>query len=116
MVLDALRNRLRQLDHVADSSFESALVKLSANALVALIEHYIPSEERPVVEAILRKAGIQRSDLHSLLAAILQVAGKKLLASWVTKSFKILVIKQRTSSVMFLTNRQLRLATALNPA
>jgi hypothetical protein len=78
LVLDALRHRLRHLNHVADSSFQPALVKLSAKALVALIEHYIPSGERHAVEAILRKAGIQGSDLRSLLVAMLQVAGKKI--------------------------------------
>ncbi len=78
LVLDALRNRLRHLNHVADSSFQPALVKMSANALVALIEHYIPSNERPTVEAVLREAGIQGSDLRSLLTAMLRAAGKKI--------------------------------------
>ena len=81
LVLDALCSRLRRLNHVTDSSFQCSLVKISATALVTLIEHFMPPDDRPAVAAILREAGIQSSDLRSLLTAMLQAAGKKLLVT-----------------------------------
>jgi len=93
LVLEVLRNRLRLLNHVADSSFQPSLVKLSANTLVALIEHYLPKAERQAVESALRNVDIEGSDLRVLLIGMLQQAGKKIAGAAGNKLAQKIVIQ-----------------------
>ena len=78
LVSDAVRHRLRQLDHVTDASFQASLVKLPADALVAMVAHYLPEAERAQTIQRLRDASAPGTDLPSWLKAMLVRVGSKL--------------------------------------
>ena len=51
LVSDHLRSKVQALGHISDGSFSPTIVKLPLDAVVALIEFYIPGEQRGPVKA-----------------------------------------------------------------
>lgn len=77
LVSDHLRSKVQALGHVSDGSFSPSIVKLPLDAVVALIELYIPENQRAPVKAALIAAGAPDASFKGVLKAVLKkVAGK----------------------------------------
>lgn len=77
LVSDHLRSKVQVLGHVSDGSFSPSIVKLSLDAVVALIELYIPENQRDPVKSALVAAGAPDASFKGVLKAVLKkVAGK----------------------------------------
>ncbi|WP_420550180.1 hypothetical protein [Litorivicinus lipolyticus] len=77
LVSDHLRSKVQALGHVSDGSFSPSIVKLPLDAVVALIEMYIPENQRAPVKAALIAAGAPDASFKGVLKAVLKkVAGK----------------------------------------
>ncbi|WP_313026447.1 hypothetical protein [Pseudomonas lopnurensis] len=77
LISDHLRSKVQQLGYITDGSFSPSVVKLSLDAVVALIELYIPPEDLPGVKAALIEAGAPDQSVRGVLKAVLKkVAGK----------------------------------------
>lgn len=77
LVADHLRARLKELNHTCDGSFSASLLRLTPEAVAALIEFYLNEEERASVRDALIAAGFPDRSLKALLTGALQVLGKK---------------------------------------
>lgn len=77
LVSDHLRSKVQALGHVSDGSFSPSIVKLPLDAVVALIEHYIPKDQHDPVKDALIAAGAPDTSFKGVLKAVLKkVAGK----------------------------------------
>lgn len=77
LISDHLRSKVQLLGHVSDGSFSPSIVKLPLDAVVALIELYIPEHERQAVKEALIAAGAPDKSFKGVLKAVLKkVAGK----------------------------------------
>jgi len=77
LVSDHLRSKVQALGHISDGSFSPTIVKLPLDAVVTLIEFYIPGEQRGPVKAALVAAGAPDTSFKGVLKAVLKkVAGK----------------------------------------
>ncbi len=77
LISDHLRSKVQTLGHVSDGSFSPSIVKLPLDAVVALIELYIPENERASVKGALIAAGAPDTSFRGVLKAVLKkVAGK----------------------------------------
>lgn len=77
LVSDHLRSKVQALGHVSDGSFSPSIVKLPLDAVVALIEYYIPEDQRAPVKTALIEAGAPDTSFKGVLKAVLKkVAGK----------------------------------------
>lgn len=68
LLLDHLRDKIRQLRRISDSSFTPSLVKLSVDAFVALVEDSL-SDERETAQSVLRQAGAPDTSLKGVIKA-----------------------------------------------
>jgi len=77
LVSDHLWSKVQALGHVSDGSFSPSIVKLPLDAVVALIEYYIPEDQRAPVKTALIEAGAPDTSFKGVLKAVLKkVAGK----------------------------------------
>lgn len=77
LVSDHLRSKVQILGHVSDGSFSPSIVKLPLDAVVALIELYIPEDQRGPVKDALIAAGAPDTSFKGVVKAVLKkVAGK----------------------------------------
>ena len=88
LVLEHLRAMVTDLGHATDGSFSPRLVKLSAEAFAALIEHCLDSDEQSRVKKALVKAGARGSTLKLLLEATVKLVGKKLVENTIESGSK----------------------------
>jgi hypothetical protein len=77
VVLDYLKSKVRMLGYLSDGSFSPNVVKLSLDAMSALIEEYIPLEHRVEVQKALVKAGAPDTTLKGVLKAVMRQLGSK---------------------------------------
>lgn len=77
LLMDRLRQRVRQLNFISDGSFSGSLAKLPVPALSALIEDLIPEDQRPAICQILKKQGVRGDDRQGLIAAVVGQLGKR---------------------------------------
>lgn len=77
LVSDHLRSKVRALGHVSDGSFSPSVVKLPLEAIVALIEQYIPEAQRPAVKDALVAAGAPDTSLGGVLKSVLRKVASK---------------------------------------
>lgn len=73
-----LRNRLRELGHVSDASFNSAIVRMSSDAAADLIIELIPPDERAAVKNALIAAGAPDGSVSGVLKGAVKTLAKKL--------------------------------------
>ena len=73
LLMDCLRQRVRQLSFISDRSFSGSLAKLSVPALSALIEDLVPNKQRSAIHKKLSAQGfevmISRGSLPLYLAS-----------------------------------------------
>ncbi|WP_269218868.1 hypothetical protein [Brevundimonas vesicularis] len=72
-----LRNRLRELGHVSDTSFNSAIVRMSLDAATDLTVELIPADRREAVKNALVAAGAPDGSVKGVLKGALKTLGKK---------------------------------------
>ena len=80
LVSDHLRSKVQSLGHVSDGSFSPSIVKLPLDAVVALIELYIPENERGPVKDALVAAGAPDTSFRGVLKAVLRKVASKVAA------------------------------------
>ncbi len=80
LVSDHLRSKVQSLGHVSDGSFSPSIVKLPLDAVVALIELYIPENERGSVKDALVAAGAPDTSFRGVLKAVLRKVASKVAA------------------------------------
>ena len=78
LIADHLRARLQSLGHATDGSFSASLVKLSGDAMAALIEDYLPPADRERLRQALIRAGAPDASLTGVLKAVFRKLGGKL--------------------------------------
>ncbi len=78
LVADHLRARLQNLGHATDGSFSASLVKLSGDAMAALIEDYMPPAKRERLRQALIRAGAPDTSLTGVLKSVFRKLGGKL--------------------------------------
>ncbi|MGF1455034.1 MAG: hypothetical protein ACFB6R_06610 [Alphaproteobacteria bacterium] len=71
-----MRERLRELGHLTDSSFNPQLVRLQPGAVTALAEKIIPKAERDIIRKALVKAGAPDRSFKGVLRGAFQVLGQ----------------------------------------
>lgn len=77
LLMDSLRQRIRQLGFISDGSFSGSIAKLPTAALAALVADLIPAEDQAAIKGQLRAQGIQGDDLASMISAVLGQFGKR---------------------------------------
>lgn len=78
---DHIRNRITELGHVSDGSFSPSLIRLSASAAAALVDHYLDRVEKKKVERALIRVGGEDRSVTGLMTKVIAgaanaVAGK----------------------------------------
>lgn len=73
-----LRNRLRELGHVSDASFNSAIVRMSSDAAADLIVELIPPDSRTAVKNALVAAGAPDGSVSGVLKGAVKTLAKKI--------------------------------------
>ncbi len=77
LVIDHLRARLQHLGHATDGSFSPSLVKVSLDALVALLEDYLSESQQEQARRALVRAGAPDTSLSGVLKATVRaIAGR----------------------------------------
>lgn len=81
LLMDSLRQRVRQLGFISDGSFSGSIAKVPTAALAALVTDLIPSADQTAIKDKLRAQGIQGDDLASMISAVLGQFGKRVAGS-----------------------------------
>lgn len=74
-----LRNRLRELGHISDTSFNSAIVRMPLDAVTDLMIALIPANNRELVRRALVAAGAPDRSIKGVLKSALKTLGSKIL-------------------------------------
>lgn len=77
LVSDHLRSKVQGLGHISDGSFSPSIVKLPLDAVVALIEFYIPESQRAPVRDALVAAGAPDTSFKGVLKAVMKKVARK---------------------------------------
>lgn len=77
LLMDRLRQRVRQLNYISDGSFSGSLAKLPVPALSALIKDLIPENQWPAVCKAHKKLGVRGDGLQGLIAAVVVQLGRR---------------------------------------
>jgi hypothetical protein len=80
LVIDHLRYRVRELGHLADGSFSPSVVKLSLNAVTALLESMLPPAVLADMRRALVAAGAPDTSFRGVLKQVLTRAGSRFAA------------------------------------
>lgn len=78
-LIDYLRDKLKGLGYITDSSFSPELVKLSVDAFVALFESYLPTESKSALMNTLIEVGAKAdTSFNGVFKSVLKKLGTKL--------------------------------------
>jgi len=77
LVLDHLRSKLQTLGYASDSSFSPSLVKMSLDAVAALIESFHPGKEGESLRKALVKYGAPDTSFKGVLKEVLKKVASK---------------------------------------
>ena len=72
LVSDHLRSKVQKLGYVSDGSFSPSIVKLSLDAVVALIESFLSVQQRDNVKDVLIAAGAPDTSFKGVIKATLK--------------------------------------------
>ena len=78
LLLDHLRSQVTKLGFISDGSFSPSIVKLQLNAIVALIDHYLPTQNKEAVMTALNQAGAPNGSFKGVLKGMLIKLSSKL--------------------------------------
>lgn len=81
LLMDQLRQRIRQLNFISDGSFSGSIAKLPIPALSALIADLIPVDQRVAVCKQLKEQGVRGDDLQGMITAVVGQLGKRVAGS-----------------------------------
>ena len=77
LVIAHLKEIVRTVGHISDTSFNPALVRLSHDAMIAVIEHLLTHDEQKIVQQALIQAGAPDTRLSGILtSAVTHLAQK----------------------------------------
>jgi hypothetical protein len=79
-----LRERVRKIGHVSDTSFNTSLVRMSSSAIIDLIDDVLTLDEKKAVKKALRKAGSKAESFRDVISDALKSIPKKLTGGAVT--------------------------------
>lgn len=74
-----LRNRLRELGHVSDASFNSAIVRMSLEAATDLILDLVSADDRAAIKRALVAAGAEDGSVRGVIKGALKTLGSKII-------------------------------------
>jgi hypothetical protein len=77
LALAHFRQRIRELGHVSDTSFNASIVRASLDAVVDLMLELIPKDGHEGIRAALEKAGAPPGTAKSILRSALKELGRK---------------------------------------
>jgi len=77
LVSDHLRSKVQKLGYVSDGSFSPSIVKLGLDAISALTESLLPTEEKENIREALIQAGAPNTTLRGILKATFKKIGQK---------------------------------------
>ena len=77
LLMEWLRQRVRQLGFLSDGSFSGAIAKIPGRALAALIADLVPVAEQASIKARLRATGVSGDDFQSMIAGLLGNLSKR---------------------------------------
>lgn len=80
LIADHLRAKLQRVGHISDGSFSPSLVRVSVEAMAALVEDSLSEKERETVKKALVAAGAPDKSVKGVLTAALKNVGKKVAA------------------------------------
>lgn len=80
LVSDHLRDRVQKLGYVSDGSFSPSLVKLSLDAITAVIKSYLSEVEQNEVRQALIEAGAPDTSVRGVIKSALKRVGAKVAA------------------------------------
>tara|TARA_B100000678_G_scaffold289986_1_gene301822 strand:+ start:107 stop:811 length:705 start_codon:yes stop_codon:yes gene_type:complete len=80
LLSDHLRSKVQKLGYISDGSFSPSIVKLSLDAIVALIQLYLEDDEQTEVRQALVQAGAPDTSFRGVLKAVLKKVANKVAA------------------------------------
>jgi len=73
-----LKEEVRKLGHISDSSFNTSIIRLPLDAVVDVVSNLVPDDQEEQVRVALEKAGAQKAlTFRSVLKSSLKALGKK---------------------------------------
>lgn len=77
-LIDHLRAKLKQLNHITDGSFSPELVRLTTDAFVSLFESYLPEESKEAIKQAFIDIGAEAdTSLKGVLKGVFKKLGSK---------------------------------------
>ncbi|EPC6136417.1 hypothetical protein CGT72_15695 [Vibrio cholerae] len=77
LVSDHLRSKVQKLGYVSDGSFSPSIIKLGLDAITALIESYLSSQQKDDIKAALVAAGAPDTSFKGILKATFKMVASK---------------------------------------
>lgn len=78
-LIDHLRAKLKQLNHITDGSFSPELVRLTTDAFVSLFESYLPEESKDEIKQAFVDIGAEAdTSLKGVLKGVFKKLGSKI--------------------------------------
>lgn len=77
LIIDHLRAKLQALGHASDGSFSPSLVRMTLDAVAALIEDYLSKPERTAIKQAMVEAGEPDSSFLGVLKSTIRAIAKK---------------------------------------
>jgi hypothetical protein len=74
-----LKERIRKLHHISDTSFNSAIIRIPVDAVTDLVADMMSSDRQELVRKALVKAGAKDDSFKGILKSSLSTLGKKVL-------------------------------------
>ncbi|THB63464.1 MAG: hypothetical protein D6B27_12165 [Gammaproteobacteria bacterium] len=78
LLSDFIQAQVHKLGYISDGSFSPSLIKLGLNGISALIEAFIPEEDRNSVKEVLIKAGAPDTSLRGVIKSSLKKIASKI--------------------------------------
>jgi len=78
-LIDHLRAKLKQLNHITDGSFSPELVRLTTDAFVSLFEFYLPKNSKDQIKQAFIEIGVEAdTSLKGVLKGVFKKLGSKI--------------------------------------
>jgi len=77
LLIDHIKYKLKNLGYLADGSFSSSIIKVSLNAMSALIDSVMTTPEKEAARKALINAGAPDTSFQGILMALLKKMGSK---------------------------------------
>ncbi|MBB6306375.1 hypothetical protein [Xanthobacter tagetidis] len=79
LTLAYIRQRIREIGHFSDASFNSALIRAPVDTITDLILNIIPEDQHQAIKAALVEAGAPDSSVKAVIKSALKTLGRKVI-------------------------------------